>query len=117
MGPSLFACNENSAYVMPHVTACAVTSCAHHMVHAHRQASRPCVNMVCQKLLMHMPFMPAELYLSKLTAAHFSTLHMKIANQNMLKTILIAMHIGNKADCNENFRICAEESIGPLYKW
>ena len=27
------------------------------------------------------------------------------------------MHNKNKADCNENFRICAEEAIGPLYKW
>ena len=31
MGPNLFAHNENSAHVMPHVTARAVTSCAHHM--------------------------------------------------------------------------------------
>ena len=30
MGPNLFACNENIAYVMPNVTTCAVTSCAHH---------------------------------------------------------------------------------------
>ena len=29
MGPILFARNENIAHVMPHVTACAVTSCAH----------------------------------------------------------------------------------------
>ena len=28
MGPNLFARNENSAYVMPHVTAHGVTSCA-----------------------------------------------------------------------------------------
>ena len=41
----------------------------------------------------------------------------KIANQNMLKRILIAMHNENNANCNENFRICAEEPIGPLYKW
>ena len=61
--------------------------------------------------------MPAKLYLTKLTASHFSALNMKIANQNMLKTVLIAMHNENKADCNENFRICVEESIGPLYKW
>ena len=60
---------------------------------------------------MDMLFMPAELYLIKLTASHFSTLNMKISNQNVLKMIL------NKADCNENFRICAEESVGPLYKW
>ena len=61
--------------------------------------------------------MPAELYLRKETASHFSTLNMKIANQNMLKTTLITMHNENKADCNENFRITAEESVGPLYKW
>ena len=66
---------------------------------------------------MDMLFTPAKLYLSKLTASHFGTLNTKIANQNMLKRILIAMHNENKADCNENFRICAEESIGPLYKW
>ena len=41
MGPILFACNENIAHVMPHVTARAVTSCAHRAVHARRQAGRP----------------------------------------------------------------------------
>ena len=76
----------------------------------HMQASQPpYVNVACQELLMDMPFMQAEQYLSKLTTSHFSTLNMKIANQNMLKRILIAMHNENKADCNENFRICAEE--------
>ena len=55
-------------------------------------------------------------YLSKLTASHFSTLNMKIANQNVLKRILIAMHNENKANCNENFRICVEEPIAPVYK-
>ena len=117
MGTNLFACNENSAYVMPHVTTCAVMSYAHHMAHACRQASHPYVNVVCQKLLMDMPFAPAEQYLSKLTASHFNTLNMKIANQNVLKRILIAMHNENKANCNENFRICEEEPMGPLYKW
>ena len=117
MGPTnLFVCNENSAYVMPRVTEFAVMSCAHCMVHTHRQAGHPYVNVACQKLLMDMPFAPAERYLSKLTASHFSTLNMRIANQNMLKRILIAMHNENKADCNENFRICAEEPIAPLYK-
>ena len=117
MGPNLFTHNENSAYIMPHVTAHAVTSCMHWMVHTHRQAGCPYVNVVCQKLLMNMPFVLAKQYLSKLTASHFSTLNMKIANQNMLKRILIAMDNENKADCNENFRICVEEPIGPLYKW
>ena len=116
MGPNLFMHNENSAYVMPHVTTCAVTSFAYCGAHACRQASHPYVNMACQKLLTDMLFVPAEKYLRKLTASHFSTLNMKIANQNMLKTILIAMHNENKADCNENFKICAVESIGPLYK-
>ena len=34
MGPNLFVRNENSAYVMSRVTARAVTSCMHCMVHA-----------------------------------------------------------------------------------
>ena len=116
VGPILFAHNENSAYIMPHVTAHAVTSCTHRPAHSCRQASHPYVNVACQKLLMDMLFVPAKLYLIKLTSSHFSTLNMKIANQNVLKMILIAMYNKNKADCNENFRICVEESIGPLYK-
>ena len=66
---------------------------------------------------MDVPFTQAKRYLSKLTSSHFGTLNMKIANQNVLKRILIAMHNENKADCNENFRICAEEPVAPLYKW
>ena len=116
MGPNLFVHNEDSAYVMPCVTTCAVTSCVHHMVHACRQAGCPYVNVVCQKLLMDMAFMPAKQNLSKLTASHFSILNTRIANQNVLKRILIAMHNENKADYNENFRICAEEPVAPLYK-
>ena len=112
----IFAHNENNAYIMPHVTAHAVTSCTHHAAHACRQASCPYVNVVHQELLLDMLFVPAELYLRKLTASHVGTLNMKIANQNVLKRILIAMRNKNKADCNENFRICAEESVGPLYK-
>ena len=65
---------------------------------------------------MDVPFAQAERYLSKLTASHFSTLNTKIANQNMLKRILIAILNENKADWNENFRICAEEPVAPLYK-
>ena len=117
VGPNLFVCNENWDYDMPCVTAHPVMSCVHHTAHTHRQAGRPYVNVAHQKLLMDMLFAPAELYLRKLTASHFSTLNMKIANQNMLKRILIAMHNKDKADCNENLNICAEESIGPLYKW
>ena len=117
VGPNLFMCNENHAYIMPCVTACAVMSCMHCAVHTCRQASCPYVNVMCQKLLMGKLFMPAELYLTKLTASLFSTLNTKLANQNVLKRILIAMHNENKADCNENFKICAEESMEPMYKW
>ena len=67
--------------------------------------------MAHQKLLMDMPFAQAEQYLSKITVSYFSTLNTKIANQNMLKRILIAMHNKNEANCIENFRICAEEPI------
>ena len=66
---------------------------------------------------MDMPFAQARRYLSKLTTSHFSTLNTDIANRNVLKRILIAMLNENKADCNENFRICAEEPVAPLYKW
>ena len=65
---------------------------------------------------MDVPFAQAEQYLSKITASHFSTLNTKFTSQNMLKRILIAMLNENKADSNENFRICAEEPIAPLYK-
>ena len=65
---------------------------------------------------MDVPFAQAEHYLSKITTSHFSTLNMDFANWNMLKRILIAMLNKNKATCNENFRICAEEPIAPLYK-
>ena len=66
---------------------------------------------------MDVLFTQAEQYLSKLTASHFGTLNMRLANQNVLERILIAMHNENKANCNENFRICAEEPIAPLYNW
>ena len=66
---------------------------------------------------MDMPFMQAEQYLSKITASHSSTLNSKIANQNMLKRILIAMLNENMAHSNENFRISSEESVVPLYMW
>ena len=91
------------------------------MIHTSRgtrmQASwPPYVYMACQKLVVDVPFMQAERYLSKLTTSHFSTLNTDFANQNVLKRILIAMLNENKADWNENFRICAEEPIAPLYK-
>ena len=66
---------------------------------------------------MDLPFAQAEQYLSKLTATHFNTLNMRYADQNMLKRILIAMLNKNKADSNENFKICLEKPVAPLYKW
>ena len=66
---------------------------------------------------MDVPFAQAEQYLSKLTTSHFSTLNVDFANQNVLKRILIAMLNENKTDWDENFRICAEEPVAPLYKW
>ena len=84
----------------------------------HMQASRPpYLYVVHQELVMDVPFTQAEQYLSKLTTSHFSTLNMKFANHNMLKRILIVMLNENKADWNENFRICGEEPVAPLYKW
>ena len=81
------------------------------------QASQP---PLCKhgmpELLMDRPFTQAEQYLSKLTASHFNTLNMDFANWNMLKRIPIAMLNENNANGNENFRICAEEPIAPLYK-
>ena len=60
---------------------------------------------------MDVPFTQANQYLSKITASHFSTLNMKISNQNVLKRILIVMLNESKADSYENFMICAEEPI------
>ena len=77
----------------------------------------PYIYVVRQELLMDVPFVQTEQYLSKITTSHFSTLNTDFANQNMLKMILIAMLNENKADWNENFRICADEPIAPLYKW
>ena len=71
--------------------------------------------MARKKLLLDVPFAQAELYLSKLTASHFSILNMKIANQNVLERILIAMHNETTAKSNENFRMGAEEPVAPLY--
>ena len=41
VGPILFAHNENIAFVMPHGTVHAMTSCMHHTACARRQASQP----------------------------------------------------------------------------
>ena len=84
--------DENSAYVMPHVTSHAVMSCMHHMAQTCKKPGHSYVKVVHKKLLMDTLFVPAELYVTKSTASHFSTLNTKIANQNMLKMILIAMH-------------------------
>ena len=115
VGPNLFTCNENIAHIMPRATAHAMMSCTHCMACACRQAGHP-IYVACQELLMDMPFMQAKPYLSKLTTSHFSTLNTDFANWNVLKRILIAMLNKNNADCNENFRICADEPVAPLYK-
>ena len=65
---------------------------------------------------MDVLFAQAKRYLLKLTTSHFSTQNMKNANRNMLKRILIAMLNENKVDSNENFKICSEEPVAPLYK-
>ena len=65
---------------------------------------------------MDVPFTQAKQYLSKITTSDFSTLNTNFANWNVLKRILIALLNKNKADLNENFRICAEEPVAPLYK-
>ena len=107
--------NENIAYNMPCGTTHTVSSCASHGMHM--QASRPpYVYMVHQELLMDVPFVQVKRSLSNLTTSHFSTPNVDFANRNVLKRIPIAMLSENKADCNENFRICAEEPIAPLYK-
>ena len=101
-----------SCHVVPHVQS-------HHACITRRvHAGKPATLCICGMpgLLMDVPFMQAKQYLSKLTASHFSTLNTKFANQNVLERILIAMLNENKADWNENFRICAEEPIVPLYK-
>ena len=115
VGHNLFMHNENSAYIMSCVTARAVMSCMHCVAHARRQAGRPMHTWHARNYLWTCHSCKLnDIY--KKTASHFSTLNTKIANQIMLKRILIAMHNENKTDCNENFRICAEEPIAPLYK-
>ena len=103
-----YSCTMRTVPMSCHVTTCAVTSCAHITQHAH--TDKPAALLIyIQELLMDMPCMQAEQHLSKITTSHFSTLNTKIANQNVLRRILIAMHNENKADCNENLRICAED--------
>ena len=116
VGPILFMHNENIAHVMPRVTACAVTLCIHRVACACRQAGHPnCTWCTRNYLWMCHSHRPNDFF-SKLSTSHFSTLNTKFANQNVLERILIAMLNENKADWNENFRICAEEPVAPLYK-
>ena len=44
VGSNLIACNENSAYVIPCVTAHAVTSCTHCVAHTCRQVAALCIH-------------------------------------------------------------------------
>ena len=76
---------------MPCVIMHAMTSHMHHKAQACRQASCPYDLVACPKLLIGLPFVPAEQYLLKLTTSHFNTLSMQIANQNVLERIVIAM--------------------------
>ena len=117
VGPILFMPNENIAHVMPHVSRNAVTSCTHRAARTRRHASHPNYMWCARNYLWFMTFAQAELYLTKLTASHFSTLNTKIANQNVLKRVLIAMLNENTAKSNENFMGGAEESVPPLYNW
>ena len=57
---------------MPHVITHAMMLCAQHAMHACRQAGHPYDYMVCQKLLIDLPFTSAKQYLSKLPASHFN---------------------------------------------
>ena len=77
-----------------------------HASHGMRMQARrlPYVYMACQKLLMDMPFAPAKQYLWKITASHFSTLNMKIANQNICSTSVQAVGI-NRAVGMEMFQL------------
>ena len=83
VGPNLFVCNENSAYIMPFV----VMSCTHRTVCGKLAALYICgVPGITYGHAIHAS---QTIYLSKITASHFSTLNMKIAKQNVLKRILV----------------------------
>ena len=111
MGPNLFVRNENSAYIMPRVTAHAVMSCEHCAACASRQAGHPLYMWHARKYLWTChSHKPISIYQKNLP----HILALKI--QNLQKMILIAMHNENETNCNENFRICAEEPIERLYK-
>ena len=93
--------------------------CHHACIAWHAHAGKPPTLCICvtPEITYGHAIHPSQTILSKLTASHFGTQNMRIANQNVLKRILIAMLNENKANGNENFRICAEEPVGPLYKW
>ena len=67
-----------------------------------------------QKLLIGMACTHAEQLLLKLTTSHFHALNNEIANETMLKRILIPMCNENKANFNENFRTYAPDSVSHL---
>ena len=116
MGPILFAHNENIAHVMPRVTAPS-SDIMRALCGAH--AGKLAALIICGMpgFTYGRAICASQMIFIKITASHFSTLNMEIANQNVLKRILIVMHNENQADLNENFRICAEEPIAPLYNW
>ena len=63
----------------------------HHAVHTHRKASHRYDFMAHCNLIVCLPFVQVKGLLLKLTDSHFNTLNMKIANENMLERILVAM--------------------------
>ena len=102
---------------MPCVVACGMMSYAHHMEHTCRLAGHPYDFMAQHNSIICLPFSQVEGLLLKLAASDFNALSSKNINENMLERILIAMQDENKTDCNENFRICSEDSVDCLYKW
>ena len=79
------------------------------MVMALAWKGRPCNNQI-------LPPMQLNLHLCGfIQGQHVGGTHLSLS-VNVLKKILIAMHNENKAVCNKNFSICAEEPVAPLYK-
>ena len=93
-----------SCHVVLHVQWC------HACIVRHTHAGKLATLIICGMpgITHGCAFTQAEQYISKLRASHFGILKMKFANQNVLERILVAMHNENKANCNGNFRICAE---------
>ena len=88
-------------------------------MHALRGAGKPAALIICgvPGITYGRAIHASQTIFIKNNCLTFYTLNMKIANQNVLKRVLIAMLNENMADSNENFRICSEESVAPLYKW